>query len=167
MVSDFWDPSTIIMNLEGRTKQDTIMEMSKSLSEIGAVSDSELLSAEILKREKLGTTAIGGGIAFPHVKTSSVKKLSIGMGIKQSGVEFDAEDSNPVEIIFLVAAPLDSHRLYLKSLTILARIAKEPDFKKAVLSAASPEEVFEVIRNYDLKIEHSNGSNGNGTAPSA
>jgi len=84
--------------------------------------------AAILKREELGSTGIGNGVAVPHTKHASVEKLSATVAISQAGVDFASLDGEDVFILFMVVSPPDRPGDHLRGLENISRHLRSPDF---------------------------------------
>ena len=108
--------------------------------------DAELIVSTLLKREELGSTGIGKGIAIPHCRSLAVDKLEIAIGRTLKPINFNAIDKKPVSLIFLIIAPpQDPGNQYLLTLGKIVQIAKELTKAKAVNKAKTPEEFIQLI----------------------
>jgi len=103
----------------------------------------------LLEREKLGSTGIGQNIAVPHAKSEEVKNLALGVGISEKGVDFEALDGDPVNIIFMVIAPIDATGLHLKVLARIARLLKDKVFRNSLRACKTAEKIYETIKEED------------------
>ena len=134
-----------ITELKSRTKDGAIMELVALAAKNPAVEDAEKLQEAIFEREGIMTTGIGLQIAIPHAKIPSVKEFVVAVGTAREGLDFDAYDGQPVKIVVLIAGPGQEQQRYLQ---ILARVTlglKSEAVRQAVLGAATPEEVIEVL----------------------
>jgi mannitol/fructose-specific phosphotransferase system IIA component (Ntr-type) len=100
-LSKFCEDDVISFNLKGETKEDIIAELVEIGSRSKMVKNKEELLKAVLEREKLVTTGVGYGIAFPHAKTRAVKGIVIAFGRKNEGVDFDAMDRKSVYLFLL------------------------------------------------------------------
>jgi PTS system nitrogen regulatory IIA component len=101
---------------------------------------------EILRREELMSTAIGGGIAIPHVRLPSVTDLVVSLGICRAGVgDFQALDDEPVRLVFMIAAAYNQHDYYLRALSFFSARLKDPGLRRELLSAQSPGEARRLL----------------------
>ena len=100
----------------------------------------------VLKREALGSTGIGQGVALPHVKFKGVKKISFVFTNSKTGVEFNSLDGEPVKIIFLLIGPEKSGEEYIKALSALARNLNDPYFRRALVLAKTGKEVLSILK---------------------
>ena len=134
-----------VTRLSSRTKDGAIMELVALAAKSPAVEDSEKLQEAIFEREGIMTTGIGLEIAIPHAKIPSVKEFVVAVGTTPDGLDFDAYDGQPVKIVVLIAGPSQEQQRYLQ---ILARVTlglKSEAVRRAVLDAATPEELIEVL----------------------
>ena len=108
-------------------------------------SDRETLLGDTLEREEKGSTGIGEGIAIPHARTTGVTELVGALAISGRGIDFDSSDGKPCHLVFLILAPPEESTRYLKALSAVAFIAKDPEAVTRLKSAASPDEVISVL----------------------
>jgi mannitol/fructose-specific phosphotransferase system IIA component (Ntr-type) len=107
--------------------------------------DREALLADTLEREEKGSTAIGNGIAIPHARTTGVSELVGVLGISKRGIDFEATDGGLCHLFFLILAPPEEPTRYLKAISAVAFIGKDPDRVARLKSAASPAEVTAIL----------------------
>ena len=99
------------------------------------------------RRENLGSTGIGRGIAIPHCRSLVVNKLRVAFGRKPGGVEYNAIDNQPVYNFFLIVAPpLEVSNQYLPVLGSLAQFAKDPDTTQRLAELKSPDEFLSLLQ---------------------
>ena len=139
-------PEIIKTPLEGRTKPEIIRELIGILSAAGKIEDTEAVYDAIMQRESLGSTGLEAGIAVPHAKTNAVQSLTIAIGIKPDGVDFEALDGQPSRLFFLILAPPDQSGPHIEALAEIARITKSGGFIRVLMNAATPEEVVELFQ---------------------
>jgi PTS system fructose-specific IIC component len=144
-LSKFCGEDLIAFELKGKTKEEIINELVDLATKSKLVKDkSELLEA-ILEREKLVTTGVGYGVAFPHAKTKAIKGIIIVFGRIKEGIEFEAMDHKPVNLVFLIAAPEDAIGAHLNVMARLSFIMKNEKNRETLLKARNPREVLEVL----------------------
>lgn len=136
-------------DLQSSTKDDVIKELVDLASRSKLVRDKALLLDEVQKREKLVTTGVGWGVAFPHAKTKAMKGIVITFGRSDKGVDFGAMDQKPVHLFFLIAAPEDTIGAHLNVMARLSFLMKSQDNRERLLSAKNPGEVLEVLDSLD------------------
>ena len=102
--------------------------------------------SEIKKREVLGSTGIGGGIALPHIYLD-VEKLYVAMVRTEKGVDFNALDEQPCRVFLLIIASKDHRQQYIQLLSQISRLMKVPSTREAILKAKSEPEIIRIIRD--------------------
>lgn len=141
----------VLADLRGRTKEDVIRELASVIAERHREIDREALVDVLLEREKLGSTAIGEGIAIPHGKLQGLSGVVAAFGRSPEGVDFDSLDGDPTRIFFLLVAPEDSSGAHLKALARISRLLRNEKFRQRLLDVGSPGEIYEAIREEDEK----------------
>jgi mannitol/fructose-specific phosphotransferase system IIA component (Ntr-type) len=112
--------------------------------------DAELIVSTLLKREELGSTGIGKGIAVPHCRSLAVEKLEIAVGRTSKPISFNSIDKKPVSLIFLIIAPpQDPGNQYLITLGKIVQIAKEITKKNLIQKAKTAEEFITLINEIE------------------
>ncbi|WP_297638923.1 PTS fructose transporter subunit IIABC [uncultured Clostridium sp.] len=148
-ISDLLSKETITLNLEVNGKKDALEKMIDVLDNAGKLADRKLYEEEIWKRENSSSTGIGDGVGIPHAKTKGVKKAALAMGILKRGIEFEALDDAPVNLIFMIAAPEGANNEHLETLSKLAVLLMNGDFKKELLESKTAKDVLRVIDKYE------------------
>lgn len=155
LLQDVLSEKTIVVGLKGNDKNSVIAELVEILEKAGILSDKQQFLNAVLERESLVSTAIGGGIAIPHAKHESVRKIFAAFGIKKEGVNFDSLDGKPVQIIILVAAPLSMTKEYVQIVARAARLLKSEIMFKHILEAKTERDVIKVIKEFDSILQES------------
>ena len=128
------------------------LEMAISLMEkAGNISDYKAYKEQVFFRETEGTTGIGDGIAIPHGKCDAVKNPGLAAMVIPNGVEYEALDGEPVDLLFLIAAPNTKDNVHLDVLAKLSRLLMHEDFVKGLKSAATPDEFLAICDKYDVE----------------
>jgi mannitol/fructose-specific phosphotransferase system IIA component (Ntr-type) len=140
----FFTEDAIKLDLEGTSKDEILKEL---IGLLGLDEKSEGMLFKMLKRrENLGSTGIGRGIAIPHCRSLVVNKLRVAFGRKPQGVDFRAIDEKPVHFFFLIVAPpLEVSNQYLPVLGKIAQFSKEPDIPDRLLSLKEPREFLALL----------------------
>lgn len=152
-ILEFLTVDNIKMNLESKNKKDVIKELADLLVKTGKVKDKKKIIQILMEREELGSTGIGQGIAIPHGKSETVSELAAAFGLSQEGISFDALDGENVNIFFLLVAPEGAAGAHLKALARISSLLKDKYFRKSLLSAKTPDEVFKIIQEEE-KLKH-------------
>lgn len=142
---NFLSPDRIVF-LDYSVKHDALVHLAQVLSSAPQIKNSRELEAGILRREKLMTTAVGRGIAIPHVRLSSVTNLVMAVGISKKGItDFDSIDNLPVKLILMIAASLNQHAYYLETISHFTTFLRNPEITESVIQSASAEEVYSIL----------------------
>jgi len=148
---NFLKEEWVIPELSGTDKPSILKELSGVLMKpCGATSSEELIQV-LLEREKLGSTGIGEGVAIPHGRLKGLKQFFISFGRSTRGMDFDSIDHKPCQLFFMVIAPENSAVENLNLLGRIARLLKDPSFKKKLMGAKTQKEIFQVISDEDEK----------------
>lgn len=144
-LSKFTEESLINFNLRGKTKNEIINELVDLAAKSKLVKDQDELYQAVIEREKLVTTGVGYGVAFPHAKTKAVKGILIAFGRSGAGVDFEAMDKKSVHLFFLIAAPEDAIGAHLNVMARLSYIMKSEKVREKLMQTQSPKELLEII----------------------
>ena len=140
----FFTEDGIKLELDGSTKDDILKELI-SLLKLDEKSEG-MLYKMLKRRENLGSTGIGRGIAIPHCRSLVVNKLRVAFGRKPAGIDFKAIDEKPVFFFFLIVAPpLEVSNQYLPVLGKIAQFSKEPDVPQRLLSLTQPPQFLSLL----------------------
>jgi len=135
-------------------KRDALLALAKNLSTAPQVKNSQELTLEILKREELMSTAIGRGIAIPHVRLSSITDLVVSVGISRVDItDFNPLDDEPVRLLFMIAAAYNQHANYLQTLSFFSARLKNPLLRDSLLNAQTAAEAYNLLTAHSGKAE--------------
>lgn len=147
VVKNILSPERIVF-LEHSTKHDVLVRLSQTLATAPQIKDGKELETEILRREELMSTALGRGIAIPHVRLPSVTDLVVAVGIsKVDIIDFQAIDEIPVRLLFMIAAANNQHSYYLQTLSYFSSKLKNNDLKDALLNSQSQLDAYNLLVN--------------------
>lgn len=147
-MSDFVIREAIIPELAANTKEGVIREMVENLRQSGYFKggEPEDIVRCILKRELLGSTGIGRGVAIPHTKHNSVDRLIGTIALSSSGVAFDSLDGEPVYVFVLLVSPQDRPGEHLRALENVSRNLRDDGFVRALRQAPNREAIWDVLQ---------------------
>ena len=120
------DKQSVLANLKAPNKKQLLVELSQALASRVAI-DHRLIFETLLKREKLGSTGIGQGIAIPHGKVATLPRVYGLFARLATPVEFDSIDGRPVDLVFALLAPEHAGADHLKALAKISRLLRDPD----------------------------------------
>jgi PTS system nitrogen regulatory IIA component len=146
LLRDFFTPGAIDFDLQAADKDSILAELVRLLGVDSRASDA--LVRVLQRREALGSTGMGRGIAIPHGRSLVANRLRLAYGHSKPGVEYQAMDGRPVHHLFLIVAPpLEISNQYLPVLGRIAQFAKEPDVPDRLASLTGPEEFFRLLED--------------------
>ena len=141
---DFLDPAAVNLSLTASTKDGVLDEMVRLL---GLDESTSLQLGRLIKRrEVLGSTGVGRGLAIPHCRSLAISRLRLSFGVHPAGVEYDAVDRRPVHVLFLIVAPpTEVSNQYLPVLGKIAQFAQMPDVPEKLKGLPSVEALYELL----------------------
>ena len=141
---EFFTEDSVSLDLQGESKDEILKEL---IALLGLDDKSQAILYKMLKRrENLGSTGIGKGIAIPHCRSLVVNRLRVAFGRKPQGVDFKAIDEQPVYNFFLIVAPpLEVSNQYLPVLGKIAQFSKEPDVAQRLGELSSGKEFLGLL----------------------
>lgn len=145
VVKNIISPDRIVF-INHSTKRDALVELANNLSTAPQVKYEKELVSEILKREELMSTAIGRGIAIPHVRLSSVTDLVMSVGIcKNDIIDFQSIDDIPIRLLFMIAAAYNQHAYYLQALSFFSTKLKNTDLRTSLLECKTAFDAYNLL----------------------
>lgn len=150
-LTDFVIKEAIIPELSASAKEDVIREMVAQLKNKAAIKseDEDEVVAAVLKREELGSTGIGNGVAVPHTKHPAVDRLVATVAVSKDGVSFASLDGEPVFILFLLVSPLDRPGDHLRGLENISRHLRGQDFCSFLRQSETIEAIWGNLQEAD------------------
>ena len=142
----------IAPDLAGADKTTVLRELATHLARANGAIDAVRLVDVLWERERLGSTAIGDGIAIPHGKMPGLSGVVGAFGRHPAGVDFESLDGSPTHLFFLLVAPEDSVGQHLKALARVSRLLKDRAFRERLLAAPDRGALFRLIREEDEKL---------------
>ena len=157
-ITDLLKPESILLNAAPTDKADAIYTLGDLMDKSGNLSDKAEYLKAVFAREEAGSTGLGDGIATPHAKSNGVKEAGLAAMVVPNGVDFDALDGQPSRLFFMIAAPEGAADTHVEVLSKLATMVIDPDFKNALIQAATVDRFLELITakeegNFDPSVE--------------
>lgn len=144
----------VMPELEFQDSEGVLREMVSFLKSKNKIAKEKELYEKLSQREKLGSTAIGGGVAIPHCKLKEAKNPVVMLAISKKGVDFHSLDRKPSHIFFLVVSSPDNPSLNLQILAAIAHLVrKSNDLLKKILEAENISVIMDVIREEEEKLD--------------
>ena len=150
-MSDFVIRDAIVPELTATTKETVIKEMVDALRNAGNFKSGETedIVRAIQKRELLGSTGIGRGVAIPHTKHSSVDRLLGTVALSKAGVGFDSLDGEPVHVFVMLISPQDRPGDHLRALENVSRTLRDDGFVHSLRRAMTREAIWALLQDSD------------------
>ena len=143
-ITDLLSKESILLGGSPKSKSEAIDMLVELQAKGGKIADTEEYKKGILAREEKGSTAVGEGIAIPHAKSEAVKAPSLAAMTVPEGVDYEALDDEPSNLLFMIAAPNDGD-VHLEVLSRLMTILMVEDFRAKLLNAKDKDEFLKII----------------------
>ncbi|MFH1023571.1 MAG: PTS sugar transporter subunit IIA [Planctomycetota bacterium] len=150
---DFIIDDAVVMNLQSVERDDAIAEMVEGLKKSGKVGDehaNEIVKA-LLKRERLGSTGIGKGVAVPHAKHGNVRGLMGAFGKSEKGIEFNALDGEKVYCVFMLLSHADASGPHLQALAYISNLLRDDRFCRFLRDAKTKSDILDLFTEADQR----------------
>lgn len=141
-------PSQISTDLHGNSLEEALAELSQLACSANPGLQAEKLTADLLEREGLLSTASGFGLAFPHCY-ESIDKPAFALGIHRSGIEMDAHDTLPVTIFIVVISPEDEPETHLEALSAVSKLFMNEEVREKLLQTRDKQEILNLLREFE------------------
>lgn len=150
-ITDFVIREAIVPRIEAGTKEAVIRELVASLKASSKVADGdeENIIKAILRREQLGSTGIGRGVAIPHAKHESVGKLIGTVGLAPAGIPFESLDNDPVNIFVMLLYAPERPGEHLRALEAVSRLLRDEKFCQSLLKCTTRDEIWQLLLEAD------------------
>jgi mannitol/fructose-specific phosphotransferase system IIA component (Ntr-type) len=144
-IARFSASELMLPKLAATSREEAIGELAKLMATNQFVEEPVVLTELALRREAMISTAVEHGLAFPHVRNVEGGSLTFAVGLKESGIKFDAPDGHLTKIIFFIVIPTPASAFYLRLLAGLVRTFGETDARNALLKCATPQEMWKTL----------------------
>ena len=140
-LSDLITPEAVIPTLRASSKKQALHELAERAGAVCGVPAREIFDV-VLQRERLGSTGVGNGIAIPHAKLAKVSRIFGVFARLERPIDFEAQDSAPVDLIFLLIAPESAGADHLKALSRIARSLRDTAFTARLRASRDPNALY-------------------------
>ncbi len=134
----------VIASLKAKSKKQVLHELAQKAAQLTGIDD-RVIFETLLQRERLGSTGLGRGIAIPHGKPAGLKHITCIFARLDSPIDFEATDGEPVELVFLLLAPVDAGADHLKALARISRLLRDPLSIEKLKSSRDRAALFSVL----------------------
>jgi nitrogen PTS system EIIA component len=143
-ITDLVAPEAILPALKVISKKQALQELSARAATLTGLSEKAIFEV-LLQRERLGTTAVGGGVAIPHGKLPKLDRIFGLFARLERPIDFEAMDGQPVDLIFLLLAPEGAGADHLKALARIARLLRDQDVAKKLRASRDAQAIYSVL----------------------
>ena len=144
-ITELLDKKSISLDAAPKTKQECLDMAVELMAAAGKIKDKEAYRKLVYAREEESTTGVGEGIAIPHGKGNCVDKPGLAAMIIKDGVEYEALDDEPVNILIMIAAAYNQHSYYLKTISHFSAMLKDKDLRDAMINALNEKEIYDIL----------------------
>ena len=152
-LSSLLKENLIELKLEGKDKAEIIDELVNIISKSGKVKNKKALTSALTEREKLGSTAIGNGVAVPHTKIDEIKHTVLAFGRSSGGVDFNSLDGEKTHLFFMLISPKEAIGAHLKVLAKISHLIKDRFMVGLFKKANSKKEILSIIANLEKSLK--------------
>jgi len=146
-LADVFKENMIFLDFTADNKDEAINKFVGSIENCGFIEEPQTIKNALFEREKLGTTGVGGGIAIPHARCGAIKDLVVAFFRSSKGINFSSIDGKPVNLIFMLLAPIAAGGPYLKLLAKISRLLRSDEFRSSLMEAKSSKSVLQIIQD--------------------
>jgi PTS system nitrogen regulatory IIA component len=143
-IADLISPETVFTDIKATSKKQVLQELSRRAAAHIDCDEREILTV-LIERERLGTTGVGQGIAIPHGKLESLKGVQGFFAKLETGIDYDAMDDVPVDLIFLLLAPAEGGADHLKALARVSRTLRNSDRCERIRGSENADALFAIL----------------------
>lgn len=147
-LTQFLKEKCVGLEIRADSKKRVIAELVELIAKSGKLKDKKVFLSAVLKREKLGSTGIGNGIAMPHAKSAAVRDFTLAFARAPEGIDFGALDGEKTFVFFLLASPEKEVGLHLKMLAKISHLVKDKFIIENLIKAKSSKEILKIISLY-------------------
>jgi fructose-specific phosphotransferase system IIA component len=142
----------IELDLKGKDKAGVISELAELIDNSGKIKNKKMLVANLLEREKMGSTAIGNGVAIPHTKVEGAKETIMAFGRSKDGVDFNSLDGEKTYIFFALVSSKDDVGIHLKILAKVSHLIKDKFTVGLFKKAKTKEDVLKIVSETEKNL---------------
>lgn len=145
-ISDIITEDHVLINSPETSKERIIERMVFRVCEASGLPDREAALEAVLKRERKKSTGVACGLAVPHGKLTSIDRMYMAAATTSQGLDFQANDGEPVFLLFLILSPQSTTGPHVRALSTIARIVSDAEIRKNLISAPTPADFYRLLR---------------------
>ena len=143
-IREFLSPANALVDVRVSDKAEILRMLAGRAAEASGLPAADILNV-LLKREQLGSTGTGGGIAIPHARMTGLSKPFGILARLSNGIGFDAIDGQPVDVVFLLLLPVSANKEQLAALAAVARTLRNPESMRSLRGARTGEGLYRAM----------------------
>ena len=143
-ISDLLAPNAVLASLKAQTKKQLLQELAARAHLITRLPEKRIFET-LIERERLGTTGVGAGIAIPHGRMEGATTITGVFARLESSIDYEAVDSQPVDLVFMLLAPENAGADHLKALARVSRLLRDKAICEKLRAAKSPEALYSIL----------------------
>ncbi len=147
-LKDIIEPGAVLANLKPNSKKQLLQELASVAAPLADV-DEQAVFETLLQRERLGSTGVGNGVAIPHGKLPSMKRIIGVFAHIAKPISFDAMDDQPVDVVFTLLAPEGSGADHLKALSRIARLLRDQTVLAGIRAANDADAMYSLLTEHE------------------
>jgi nitrogen PTS system EIIA component len=147
-ISDLAGPDAIVPNLKAATKKQALQELARTAAALTGVPEAVILDV-LMKRERLGSTGLGQGVAIPHGKIEGLTRLQGVFARLAAPIDFDAVDDKPVDLIFVLLVPGHAGADHLKALARVSRLLRDQALCEKLRGSDSADAIYALLTEFE------------------
>ena len=143
-IADLLAPDAVLAGLKAQSKKQLLQELAARAHGLRRLSERRIFET-LVERERLGTTGVGSGIAIPHGRMTEAKAIT-GIFVRlEHAIDYEAVDSQPVDLVFMLLAPENAGADHLKALARVSRLLRDKSVCEKLRTAKSPEALYAIL----------------------
>ena len=155
-IADVLTKDLVIINIQAKDKEDVLSKITNLFFDKGKIKNKEQMYVNLLKREEMGSTGVGKGLAIPYAVSDANEDLVTAILISKEGIEFNSSDGNPTHVFVSITGRSPSQRdigPYLKYLAHICRVFNNSDIVPKLKEAKTVDDVFDIIKRFEDGLE--------------
>ncbi len=146
-IAEILEAKNVLPSFKATSKKQLLQELASQAAEQTDGLDGREVFEQLLQRERLGSTAVGGGVAVPHARNPKVQKIFGLFARLTQPIEFEALDDEPVSLVFLLLAPEEAGADHLKALARVSRLMRDEEVRDGLRGADDQEAIYAILTN--------------------
>ena len=143
-IADLLAPDAVLPGLKAQTKKQLLQELAAKSHALTKLSERRIFET-LVERERLGTTGVGAGIAIPHGRMAEAKSITGIFARLDNAIEYEAVDSQPIDLVFMLLAPENAGADHLKALARVSRLLRDKTVCDKLRAAKTPEAIYAIL----------------------